>query len=70
MKLFVRDLNRINEHEDFLEDEIDQSGVAFVENPIKDIIQNNQPLDEKPVENSQKTQIPDEALAVTIIGWD
>ena len=70
LKLFVRDLNRINEHEDFLENEIDQSGVACVENPIKDIIQNNQPLDEKLVENSQNTQIPDEALAVTIIGWD
>ena len=33
-------------------------------------IQKNQPLDEKPVENSQNSQIPDETPAIAINGWD
>ena len=37
----------INEHQDFLEGEIDQSD-DFIENPIKDVIHRNQHLDEKP----------------------
>ena len=44
----------------FPEDEIDQNGVDCIENPINDISQNNQPLDEKPVENTQNCQIPHE----------
>ena len=52
LKLFFRDSDGINEHQDFPEDEIDQSGDDCIENPINDIIQNNQHLDEKPVENT------------------
>ena len=41
-----------------------------IENPTNDIIQNNQPLEEKPVENSQNSQIPDETPAIAINGWN
>lgn len=44
---FLRDSDGINEHQDFLEGEIDQSD-DFIENPIKDVIHRNQHLDEKP----------------------
>ena len=47
MKHFLRDSDGINEHQDFPECEIDQSG-DFIENPIKDVIHRNQHLDEKP----------------------
>lgn len=47
MKHFLRDSDGINEHQDFLEGEIDQSD-DFIENPIKDVIHRNQHLDEKP----------------------
>lgn len=47
MKHFLRDSDGINEHQDFPEGEIDQSG-DFIENPIKDVIHRNQHLDEKP----------------------
>ena len=52
----------------FPEDEIDQNGDDCIENPINDVTQNNQPLDEKPVENSQNSQIPDETRAIVING--
>ena len=61
---FFRDSDGINEHQDFTEDEIDQSGVDCMESPVNDIIQNNQPLDENPVENSQ---FPDEEPIIAII---
>ena len=70
MKLFFRDSDGISEDQDFPEDEIDQSGDDCIENPINDIIQNNQPLDEKTVENSQNSQIPYETPAIAINDWD
>ena len=45
-------------------------GDNCIENPINDFIQKNQPLDEKPVENSQNSQIPDETPAIAINGLD
>ena len=39
--MFLRDLDGINEHQDFPEDEIDQSCGDCIENSINDIIQNN-----------------------------
>ena len=69
METFLRDLDGINENQDFPEDKIDQSGDDCTENPFNDIIQNNQPLDEKPVKKSQNNEIPDETLAVAINGW-
>ena len=51
-------------------DKIDQSDDDCIENPINGIIQNNQPLDKKPVENIQNSQIPYETPAIAINGWD
>ena len=70
MKLFFQDSDDINKYQDFPEDEIDQSVDDSIENPINDIIQNNQTLNEEPVGNSQCRQIPDETLAIAINGWD
>ena len=70
LKLFFRDSDGINEDQDFPEDEIDHSGDDCIENPINDIIQNSQLLDEKTVENSQNSQIPYETPAIAINGWD
>ena len=70
LKLFFRDSNGINEHQDFPEDEIGDSDDDCIENTINDIIQNNQPLDEKPVEKSQNIQIPDKTPDIAINGWD
>ena len=46
------------EHQGFPEDGIDQSGDDCIENPLNDIIQNNQPLDEKPVELVARISYP------------
>ena len=62
--MFFQDLDGINKHLDFPEDEIDQSGDDCIENHINDIIQNNQHLGKKPVENSQSSQITEETLAI------
>lgn len=70
LKLIFRDLDGIIKHQDFPMDQIDQSGDDCIENPINAIIQNNEPLDEKPVDNSQNSQIQDETQATAINGWD
>ena len=67
---FFRDFDGINEHQDFPEDEIDQSGDECIEILINGTIQNYQPLDEKSVENSQNSQIPDETPTIANNGWD
>ena len=41
---------------------MDQSGDECIENLINGTVQNYQPLDKKPVENSQNSQIP--AIAI------
>ena len=64
---FFQDSDGINENQDFPEDEIDQSGDDCIENPINDIIQNNQLLDEKPVENSQKRPISNETPVIELL---
>ena len=38
---------------------MDQSGADCMENPINDVIHNNQPLDDKAVNNCQNSQILD-----------
>ena len=70
IETFFRDSHGINEHQDFPRDEIDRSGDDCIGNPINDIIQNNQPIDENPVKNSQNSQIPDETAAIAINDWD
>ena len=60
----------INEHQHFPEDEIDQSSDDCMKNPAIDIIQNYDPLDEKPAENCQNSQISDETPAIAINSWD
>ena len=70
LKLIFRDLDGIIKHQDFPIDQIDQSGDDCIENPINAIIQNNEPLDEKLVDNSQNSQIQDETQAKAINGWD
>ena len=47
LKLFSWDSDSINKHQDFPDDQIDQSGDDCIENPINDIIQKNKPLDVK-----------------------
>ena len=69
MKLCFSDSDGVNKHQDFPGDKIDHNGDDSIENPIKDIIQNNQLLDEKPVENSQNSQISDEIPAIAINVW-
>ena len=69
-KLFFQHSDGIDEHQLFPEDKIHQSSNGCIENPIDDIIQNNQPLDKKPLENSQNNQILGETLAIAINGWD
>ena len=70
LKLIFRDLDGIIKHQGFPIDQIDQSGDDCIENPINAIIQNNEPLDEKLVDNSQNSQIQDETQAKAINGWD
>ena len=67
IETFFRDSHGINEHQDFPRDKIDRSGDDCIGNPINDIIQKNQPIDENPVKNSQ---IPDETAAIAINDWD
>ena len=70
LKLIFRDLDGIIKHQDFPIDQIDQSGDDCIKNPINAIIQNNEPLGEKLVENSQNSQIQDETQTKAINGWD
>ena len=46
------------------------SGDDCIENLINDIIQRNQPLDKRPFENSQNSQISDETPAIAFNGCD
>ena len=52
LKIFFRDSDGINKHQEFPEDEIDQSGDDCIKNPIKVIIQNNQPPEKKAIKSS------------------
>lgn len=52
-----RDSESINKHQDFPEDKMHQSGDDCIENVINEVTQNNQPLNKKPVQNSQNSQI-------------
>lgn len=52
LKLFFLNSDGINEHQNFPEDENDQSGDDCIENPINYFIQSNRPLEEKPLKNS------------------
>ena len=70
VQLKLRDLDGIIKHQGFPIDQIDQSGDDCIDNPISAIIQNNEPLDEKLVDNSQNSQIQDETQAKAINGWD
>ena len=70
IEFLFRDLDGINKHQDFPEDEIHQSGDDCIENLIHDVLQNNQPLNEKPVQNSQNSQISDETPVIVINGWN
>lgn len=70
LKLFFLNSDGINEHQNFPEDENDQSGDDCIENHISDMVsyQNNKPLDKRPVENSQNCQIPYETPDIVING--
>ena len=72
MKLFFQFSDGIKEHQDFPEDEINQSGDDCIENPVSDIIQNNQLLDEKLVEAAAIAingleKLPDEIVKKILI---
>ena len=66
----IRNWKKSITRRNLLENEFDQSGDDWIENHINDIIQNNQPLHKKLVENSQNSQIPGEIPGITISGWE